>query len=106
MKRFFEDDPEEESITFAKIKPSMRERARTRSHVSAKPIRKTSYESSTDVQRWLRGQAYEEEQQKVPAFNPTLVASRRDAAWILSSLTPFYDQHLITDVLHEAHSGL
>ncbi len=105
MKRHFEDDPEEENITFAKIKPGMRERAQTRTHVSAKPTRKTSYESSSEVQRWLREQAYEEEQQKVPAFNPTLLTSRRDAPWILSSLTPFYDQHLITDVLHEAHSG-
>jgi len=33
------------------------------------------------------------------------LTSRRDAPWILSSLTPFYDQQLITDVLHEAHSG-
>ena len=104
MKSFFEDESEEEPVTFVKIKPGVRERARTRSHVQAKPTRKTSYESSTDVQRWLREQAYEE-QQKPSAFNPTLLASRRDAPWILSSLVPFYDQHLITDVLHEAHSG-
>jgi RIO kinase 1 len=31
--------------------------------------------------------------------------SKRDAPWILSSLLPLYDQHLITDVLQEAHSG-
>ena len=105
MKNRFEDDPEEESITFAKMKPDVRERARTRTHVQAKPLRKSSYESSSEVQRWLREQAYEEEQQKMPAFNPTLLASKRDAPWILSSLTPFYAQHLITDVLHEAHSG-
>jgi RIO kinase 1 len=104
LKRSFEDDPEEEPVRFVKIKPGMRERAQTRSHIQAKPARKSSYESSADVQRWLRQQAYEE-QQKSPAFNPTLLASRRDAPWILSSLTPFYDQHLITDVLHEAHSG-
>ncbi len=105
MKRFFEDDLEDESVTFVKIKPGKRERARTRSHVQAKPGRKTSYESSADVQRWLREQAYEE-QQNHAAFNPTLLVSRRDAPWILSSLLPLYDQHLITDVLHEAHSGL
>jgi len=104
LKSFFEDDAEEEFITFAKMKPDARERAQSRSHVQAKPVRKTSYESSSDVQRWLREQAYEEQQRR-PVFNPTLLASRRDAPWILSSLTPFYDQHLITDVLHEAHSG-
>ncbi len=104
MKRFFEDDPEEEPITFEKIKPGARERARTRTQAQAKPARKTSYESSTDVQRWLREQAYDP-QQHSPGFHPTLLASRRDAPWILSSLEPFYKQHLITDVLHEAHSG-
>jgi RIO kinase 1 len=103
LKRHFDDDSEEPT-TFVKIKPGARERARTQSHVQAKPTRKTSYESSPDVQRWLREQAYDEPQPK-PAFHPTLLASRRDAPWTLSSLTPFYDQHLITDVLHEAHSG-
>jgi len=71
--------------------------------MQAKPTRKTSYESSTAVQRWLREQAYDSQQSS--SFNPTLLASRRDAPWILSSLEPFYRQHLITDVLHEAHSG-
>src|SRR2546423_1070371 len=82
----------------------MRERARTRSHAQTKPTRKTSYESSADVQRWLREQSYDV-QQPDTGFHPTLLASRRDAPWILSSLEPFYKQHLITDVLHEAHSG-
>ena len=104
MKRSFEDDPEEELITFEKIKPDMRERARTRSHAQAKPTRKASYESSSEVQRWLRLQSYDVLQPE-PGFQPTLLASRRDAPWILSSLEPFYKQHLITDVLHEAHSG-
>jgi len=109
LKRSFEDDPEEESITFVKIKPGKRERAQ------ARPTRKSSYESSADVQRWLREQGYEDEVQPdsrsnqnvqhSPIFNPTLLASRRDAPWILSSLSPFYDQQLIMDVLHEAHSG-
>ncbi len=107
MKRFFDDDPDEEPVTFVKMKPGLRERARTRPHARTKPTKKTSYESSADVQRWLHEQAYEEQQsiQNRPAFNPALLASRRDAPWILSSLAPFYDQHLITDVLHEAHSG-
>jgi RIO kinase 1 len=104
LKRFFEDDPEEVPITFEKIKPGARERARTRTQAQAKPTRKTSYESSADVQRWLREQSYDT-QQHSPGFHPTLLASRRDAPWILSSLEPFYKQQLITDVLHEAHSG-
>ncbi len=104
MKKSFEDDPEEEYITFEKIKPGQRERARIRSYTQTKPTRKASYESSADVQRWLYEQSYEVQQHE-SNFNPTLLASRRDAPWILSSLEPFYKQHLITDVLHEAHSG-
>jgi hypothetical protein len=104
LNRFFEDDPKEEPVTFEKIKPGARDRARTRSHMQAKPTRKTSYESSTDVGRWLREQAYDVQQS--PVFHPTLLASRRDAPWILSSLEPFYKQQLITDVLHAAHSGV
>ena len=104
MTRHFDDELEEETTTFVKLKPGARERARSRTHVQNKPTRKTSYESSTDVQRWLRQQAYEEPQQ-LPPFNPTLLASRRDAFWILSSLAPFYEQRLIADVLFEAHSG-
>ena len=49
LKSFFEDDAEEEFITFEKMKPGARERARGRSHVQAKPVHKTSYESSADV---------------------------------------------------------
>lgn len=104
MKRSFEDDPEEEAITFEKIKPGKRERARIRSHTQVKPTRKTSYESSDDVQRWLREQSYDAQQPEA-VFHPTLLASRRDAPWILSSLEPFYKQQLIINVLHEAHSG-
>jgi RIO kinase 1 len=104
LKRFFEDDPEEEPVTFEKIKRGVRERARTRTNVQPKPERKTSYESSAEVQRWLRQQTYEENQYR-PTFKPTLLASQRDAPWVLSSLEPFYNQQLITDVLHEAHSG-
>lgn len=107
MKKPFDDDFEEESVTFVKMKPGARELARVRSRRLAKPIKKTSYESSSEVQRWLKTQTYAaaEEQPQKSAFNPTLLASKRDAPWILSSLRPFYDQQLITDVLHEAHSG-
>lgn len=103
-KKLLQDDPEEESVTFVRIKPGVRDRAKGRHRTQEKPTRKTSYESSADVQRWLHEQAYEE-QQKSSTFNPTMLASQRDAPWILSSLTPFHTQHLITDVLHEAHSG-
>jgi RIO kinase 1 len=108
LKRSFDDDFEaEEPVTFVKMKPGARELASIRSRRIAKPIKKTSYESSSEVQRWLKTQTYAEaeEQPQKSAFNPTLLASKRDAPWILSSLRPFYDQQLITDVLHEAHSG-
>jgi RIO kinase 1 len=104
LNRSFENNPENELITFEKIKPGQRELARSRSHTHAKPTRKASYESSSDVQRWLREQSFDV-QQPDAGFHPTLLASRRDAPWILSSLEPFYKQQLITDVLHEAHSG-
>ncbi len=104
LNRFFTDDPEEEIVTFKRIKPGVRERAQSRSHVQSKPTKKASYESSSAVQRWLHEQSYEV-QQPDPGFQPSMLLSRRDAPWILSSLEPFYKQHLITDVLHEAHSG-
>ncbi len=69
-----------------------------------KPVKKSSYERSVDVQRWLQEQALEESGVK-PEFNPTFLASSRDAPWILSSLTHFYEQDLITDVLHVVQSG-
>ena len=106
MSRQFNEELEQENPTFVKIKPGQRELARarrpTQEHI--KPTKKTSYESSSAVQRWLKEQAFEEPQ-KLPPFNPSMLSSRRDAPWILSSLTPFYEQKLITDVLHEAHSG-
>jgi RIO kinase 1 len=107
LKRRFDDDFEEPTTTFIRMKPGARERALLQSHTihtPSKPTKKTSYESSSDVQRWLHTQTYTEQSTK-PTFQPSLLTSRRDAPWILSSLTPFYDQQLITDVLHEAHSG-
>ena len=105
----FAEDPEEfETVTFVKMKPDARERYLLRKANHSKPMKKTSYESNSAVQRWLKTQAYdekEEEKEKEPAFHPAFLASRRDAPWLLSSLTPLYNQHLITDVLHEAHSG-
>ena len=86
MKRSFEDNSEEELVTFEKIKPGLRERARSRSYTQAKPTRKASYESSSDVQRWLREQSYDV-QQSDTGFHPTLLASRRDAPWIFLRLS-------------------
>ncbi|HEU5375869.1 MAG TPA: RIO1 family regulatory kinase/ATPase [Ktedonobacteraceae bacterium] len=106
MKHVFDQDPDEQPVTFVKMKPGARERASIRAIARSRPAKKASYEGSSDVQRWLKTQAYESaENAKQPAFNPAFLASRRDAPWLLSSLTPLYDQRLIVDVLHEAHSG-
>jgi len=40
LNRFFADDPEEETVTFQRIKPGVRERAQSRSHVQNKPTKK------------------------------------------------------------------
>lgn len=72
----------------------------------AKPkevVIKQSYESNEEVQRWIREQAIEGRTKS--EFNPTLIAGRRDGFWVLSSLTHFYEQNLITDVLSVAKSG-
>jgi RIO kinase 1 len=69
-----------------------------------KPVDKQSYESNIEVQRWLQDQALDEIGTKA-AFTPTLLIGRRDRDWILSSLTHFYEQDLITDVVHVAQSG-
>jgi RIO kinase 1 len=67
-------------------------------------VLKQSYENNPDVQRWLQEQALDDTGTK-PAFDPTLLAGRRDRDWVLSSLAHFYDQDLITDVLYVAKSG-
>lgn len=108
MNTFFEQDSDDQPpVTFVKMKPNARERSlMLRATERHKPGKKTSYESSSAVQRWLKTQGHEiEEAEKQPAFNPTFLANQRDAPWLLSSLTPLYAQKLITDVLHEAHSG-
>ncbi len=68
------------------------------------PVVKQSYESNADVQRWLQEHAVERGGTK-PEFKPTLLTGLRDGFWILSSLTHFYQQDLITDVLHVVSSG-
>ncbi|HZU65981.1 MAG TPA: RIO1 family regulatory kinase/ATPase [Ktedonobacteraceae bacterium] len=109
MKQPFQDDFEEETVTFVKMKPDARERYLLRKATHVKPTKKNSYEGSSQVQRWLKEQAYdyepEVEQQQQSSFRPAFLTGRRDAPWILSSLTPLYDQKLITDIVHEVSSG-
>lgn len=74
-------------------------RARSRS-----ATQKASYEGNAQVQRWLKQQAAEESGVK-PPFDPAFLAESRDRPWLLSSLAAFYDDGLITDVLHMVKSG-
>jgi RIO kinase 1 len=67
-------------------------------------MKKQSYESNADVQRWLRRQAAEHDGADA-RFEPTFLASRRDSDWILSSLAVFHQQRLIVDVIAQASSG-
>ena len=69
------------------------------------PPPKESYEAHAEVQRWLKEQTLEEDDGVKPKFNPAFLASKRDAPWILSSLEHFYEEDLITDVLHVVSSG-
>jgi RIO kinase 1 len=70
----------------------------------AGPNQKASYEANTQVQRWLRDQALEDGGSKGP-FTPTFLAHQRDRFWVLSSLAHFYEDDLISDVLHVVKSG-
>lgn len=65
---------------------------------------KTSYESNADVQRWLREQESARAGTK-PPFNPSFLALQRDRPWVLSSLSTFYEDDLISDVLAVVKSG-
>src|SRR6185437_15345617 len=57
-----------------------------------------------DVQQWLQAQALARSESK-PPFNPTFLVGQRERLWTLSSLTHFYEQDLIGDVLSVAKSG-
>jgi RIO kinase 1 len=67
-------------------------------------MKKQSFESNADVQRWLKRQAGEHDSAELP-FDPTFLAGRRDSDWILSSLRVFHQQQLIVDVIGQASSG-
>lgn len=94
MNRYSDHDPEEHPR-----KPRPAGNAKQK-----KPVEKQSYESNADVQRWLQEQALDATDIKGP-FNPALLAGRRDRDWILSSLSHFYEQDLLADVIHIAQSG-
>jgi RIO kinase 1 len=68
---------------------------------------KTSYEGSANVQRWLEEHALPESEAGAEgrAFHPTFLAHQRDRLWVLSSLAHFYEEDLISDVLHVVKSG-
>ncbi len=110
-KAHFDLDDDEKNLEFAnlpKIQPIQRPQKRSKKPVSQpenKPEVKQSYEGSADVQRWLQLQAFTTDVISKPRFQPTFLAGQRDAAWILSSLSLFYEEDLITDVLHMAKSG-
>lgn len=73
--------------------------------MSRKPQKKASYESNPDVQRWLKEQTVKEEDAAKAPFDPTFLESLREAPWILSSLSQFYELNLIRDVLSVVKSG-
>lgn len=99
MSRNSKYDPEDEEYkeqSFVKIK--------TKRAATVQSKQKASFERNAEVQRWLKEQATEDSEVK-PQFNPTFLASQRDGAWILSSLVQFYEEDLITDVIHIVKSG-
>ena len=99
-------DPQDD--TFSSTQPAADEQPSASANVGAStgrpPMPKTSYEGSAEVQRWLREQAEQVSGLK-PPFNPTFLAGQRDRPWVLSSLTHFYEDDMITDVLWMIKSG-
>lgn len=77
--------------------------AKRKKAVAREGVAKQSFEGNRDVQRWITG-TQEAEGAKAP-FEPEALVGRRDGAWVLSSLTHFYEQDLIADVLREVKSG-
>ncbi|GAB4434608.1 MAG: hypothetical protein OHK0015_24590 [Chloroflexi bacterium OHK40] len=93
------DDPDDETPAYGtRFKAHKQRKAQARAGVA-----KQSFESNADVQRWLR-ESSEGEGARAP-FAPDALVGRRDGPWVLSSLTSFYEQELITDVLREVKSG-
>jgi RIO kinase 1 len=92
----------EEDDTFDEFDQPERRRKAKPSTKTSQP--KASYENNPAVQRWIARQA-EDNQSDDLEFNPTFLASRRDGFWVRSSLSVFYQQELISDVLNQASSG-
>ena len=99
----YDRDFDEEDQEIERFRPMKMKKRRGAAGVHAAPV-KESYEAHTGVQNWLKEQALEESDVK-PKFKPTFLASQRDGPWILSSLAHFYEEDLITDVLHVVRSG-
>jgi RIO kinase 1 len=92
------DDDDEAPAYGTRFKEHKRKKA-----VAREAVAKRSFEANPDVQRWLI-EAQEGEGAKAP-FAPEALVGRRDGDWVLSSLTLFYEQDLIADVLREVKSG-
>ncbi|WIG61328.1 MAG: hypothetical protein OJF49_004076 [Ktedonobacterales bacterium] len=97
--------PDEPAINETEpTEPTKIQRGRAAHRSRAKSIPKVSYESSASVQNWLRAQEIERVGIK-PDFAPEALSHQRDRLWVLSSLSQFYEDDLITDVLHTVKSG-
>ncbi len=86
------------------VEAPVRTKAARPATAKKKPVDKQSYESNADVQRWLQEQTSAEGGHK-PAFDPSFLSGLRDRDWIMSSLGHFYQEDLISDVLHVVKSG-
>ena len=96
-------DFDEEDEKIERFRPMKMKKRRGATGVHAGQI-KESYEAHAEVQRWLKEQTLDEGGVKLK-FKPTFLGNQRDAPWILSSLTHFYEEDLITDALHVIKSG-
>lgn len=99
----YERDFDEDDEKIERFRPMKMKKRRGAAGVHAGQVKK-SYEARAEVQRWLKEQALDNDNVK-PKFNPTFLGNQRDGPWILSSLTHFYEEDLITDVLHVVRSG-
>lgn len=96
--KYVEADDEEAPAYGTRHKASKQQKATARAAVA-----KQSFEANPDVQRWIN-ETKEAEGAKAP-FQPDALVGRRDGDWVLSSLTHFYEQDLIADVVREIKSG-
>jgi RIO kinase 1 len=96
--RWLDPDDDSPPAYGTRIKEQKRRKAHARDAAA-----KQSFEANRDVQRWI-SESSEGEGAKEP-FAPEALVGRRDGDWVLSSLTSFYEQDLIADVLREVKSG-